>query len=141
VTSSALTQAIRLWLYKHRVTRTLDSGVQPLVFRYSQINACDTKLPIAYRTETMVRSTDLGYLTPRQYQNAFETTDMGFSRAHFSLEVVHTAGGVCKYKLSDDENKNPTFINGIKLEKGDICLLKENDILKSSTVELQFLLK
>lgn len=83
--SIALTQAIRLWLYKHRVTRTLDAGVLPLVLRYRQINACDTRLPIAYRTDTLVRSTALGYLSPREYEHVFETTDVAFRMAEWNV--------------------------------------------------------
>lgn len=83
--SNVLAQAIRLRVYKHRVSKTLDAGVLPLVLRYSQINACDTKLPMAYRTETMVRSTSLGYLTPREYQRVFETSDVGFRMAEWSV--------------------------------------------------------
>ena len=83
--SNALKQAIRLRLYKHRVTKTLDSGVLPMVLRYGQINACDTRLPIAYRTETVVRSTALGYLTPRQYQRVCETSDVGFRMAEWNV--------------------------------------------------------
>lgn len=83
--SDSLSQAIRLHVYKHRVTRTLDAGVLPLVLRYRQINACDTRLPIAYRTGTVVRSTALGYLTPREYRRAFETTDAGFRMAEWNV--------------------------------------------------------
>lgn len=83
--SNALTQAFRLRLYKNRVLRTLDSGVQPLALRYFQINACDTRLPIAYRTETVVRSTSMGYLTSREYQRACEDTDVGFRMAEWSI--------------------------------------------------------
>jgi EAL domain-containing protein (putative c-di-GMP-specific phosphodiesterase class I) len=85
VASNALSQAIRLRVYKHRVSRTLDAGVLPLVLRYRQINACDTKLPIAYRTETIVRSTALGYLTPEEYQHACESTQVSFRMAEWSV--------------------------------------------------------
>lgn len=83
--SNILAQAIRLRVYKHRVSRTLDAGVLPLVLRYCQINACDTRLPIAYRTGTVVRSTALGYLTPREYRNVFENTDAGFRMAEWNV--------------------------------------------------------
>lgn len=85
MTSNVLAQAIRLRVYKHRVTRTLDAGVLPLVLRYRQINACDSRLPIAYRTETIVRSTALGYLTQREYQHACENTEVGFRMAEWSI--------------------------------------------------------
>lgn len=84
-TSVGLKQAVRLTLYKHRVKRTLDSGVLPLVLRYDQINACDTRLPIAYRTKTLVRSTALGYLTPDEYMASCSKTEVGFRLAEWSV--------------------------------------------------------
>ncbi len=83
--SNTLMQAIRLQVYKHRVMKSLDAGVLPLVLRYCQINSCDTRLPVAYRTETVVRSTALGYLTLREYRHACETTDVGFRMAEWNV--------------------------------------------------------
>lgn len=80
-----LKQAIQLTLHKHRVLKTLDSGVLPLVLRYDQINACDTRLPIAYRTKTLVRSTALGYLTPDEYMASCANTEVGFRLAEWSV--------------------------------------------------------
>ena len=82
---NVLAQAIRLHMYKHRVTKTLDAGVLPLVLRYRQINACDTRLPVAYRAQTIVRSTALGYLTPNEYKEACENTEVGFRMAEWSV--------------------------------------------------------
>jgi len=79
--------------------------------------------------------------TPAKVNVQIETADMGFSRAHLCIEVVRLANGICKYKVYNDACKNPTFVNGEKIGKDDIYLLKDKDIIKSSTVELQFLLK
>ena len=79
--------------------------------------------------------------TPAKVNVRIETTDRGFSRAHLGLEVIKMPDNVRKYKICNDDNKNFTFVNGEKLEKEDILFLKNNDIIKSSTVELQFLLK
>lgn len=79
--------------------------------------------------------------TPAKVNVMIETSDMGFSRAHLGLEVVQVAGGVRKYKIFNDDNKNLTYVNGNIMEKEDKIFLKNNDIIKSSTVELQFLLK
>lgn len=78
--------------------------------------------------------------TPGKVNVRIETSDMGFSRSHLCLESVMQAG-VRKYKVYNDACKNPTFLNGEKIEKDDVLFLKENDIIKSSNVELQFLLK
>lgn len=79
--------------------------------------------------------------TPAKVNVRIETTDRGFSRAHLGIEVIKMADNVRKYKICNDDNKNFTFVNGDKLEKEDILFLKNKDIIKSSTVELQFLLK
>ena len=86
MSSNALRQAIRLFVYKHRVSKTLDAGVLPLVLRYRQINACDSRLPVAYRTETVVRSTALGYLPPHEYQKACENTEKNLARARTRID-------------------------------------------------------
>lgn len=83
--SEGVKQTIRLALYKRRIVRTLDSGVLPLVLRYDQINACDTRLPVAYRTSTLVRSTALGYLTPAQYETACNQNEVGYRLAEWSV--------------------------------------------------------
>ena len=78
--------------------------------------------------------------TPKRVNVRIETSDMGFSRAHMSLGAV-MQGDVCKYRIKNDENKNMTFVNGAELDKEDVVYLKDNDIIKSSSVELQFRLK
>lgn len=78
--------------------------------------------------------------TPPKVNVRIETSDMGFSRAHMCLEAVKQ-GNVRKYKIKNDENKNMTFVNGVELDKNDVVYLKDNDIIKSSSVELQFRLK
>ena len=83
--SKGLKQTIRLALYKYRIARTLDSGVLPLILRYDQINSCDTRLPVAYRTQTLVRSTELGYLTPDEYKNACDSSEVGFRLTEWSV--------------------------------------------------------
>lgn len=82
---NALAQAFRLRMYKHRVSRTLDSGVLPLVLRYYQINRCDTAMPIAYRTQTIVRSMSHGYLTPKEYAAVCESDEIGFRMAEWNV--------------------------------------------------------
>lgn len=81
----ALAQAFRLRMYKHRVSRTLDSGVLPLVLRYYQINSCETAMPVAYRTQTLVRSMSHGYLTPQEYTAACESDEVGFRMAEWNV--------------------------------------------------------
>ena len=80
-----LSRAFRIRVYRKRIARTLKSGVKPLSLKYSQLNACDTRLPIAYRTETVVRSMALGYLTASEYKNACETSDVGFRMAEWGV--------------------------------------------------------
>ena len=85
-----LSRDFRKYVYRKRIKKTLKAGVKPLVLKYSQLNACDTRLPIAYRTETVVRSMSLGYLTSSEYKKACETTDVGFRLAEWSvIEAMH----------------------------------------------------
>lgn len=81
----SLKQAIRLTLYKRSVVRTLKAGVLPIILRYDQVNACDTRLPIAYRTKTLIRSTALGYLTPDEYMASCADTEVGFRLAEWNV--------------------------------------------------------
>ena len=80
-----LSRAFREHVYRKSIERTLKAGVKPLSLKYSQLNACDTRLPIAYRTETVIRSMSLGYLTASEYKNACETSDVGFRLAEWSV--------------------------------------------------------
>lgn len=80
-----LSREFRKYVYRKRIKKTLKAGVKPLVLKYSQLSACDTRLPIAYRTETVVRSMSLGYLTSSEYKKACETSDVGFRLAEWSV--------------------------------------------------------
>ncbi len=81
----AIAQELRLRAYTHRVLRTLDSGVLPLVLRYDQINSCETMVPVAYRTQTVIRSTALGYLTHHEYNEVCESYEVGFRMAEWNV--------------------------------------------------------
>lgn len=39
------------------------------------------------------------------------------------------------------ENKNPTYINGIKVEKGDRIILSNGDVVKMANTELTFVVE
>ncbi len=140
--SNALTQAIRLRLYKHRVEKTLDSGVLPLVLRYHQINACDTRLPVAYRTQTVVRSTALGYLTPSTYQHVFETTDMGFRLAEWN--VIEAMKHITKFMESGRELQwisvrcPSRMVEYVDFYKWMKRLIKENNFRHPTKLCLEF---
>lgn len=83
--SEELRQKVRDERYKARVKQAVDSGVRPLVLKYYQINACDSKLPMAYRAVTVINSTSEGVLTPRQYHNATDKSKVGLHMAEWSV--------------------------------------------------------
>lgn len=73
------------------VAMTLASGVAPLEVRYSQINSCYRKLPIAYRSHTFVNSVTMGVLAPEQYQFASDGTERGIRLARWNVEQAIAA--------------------------------------------------
>ncbi len=75
----------KMRLYKQRVKMSIKSGVRPITLRYKQVNACDTSLPIAYRTETYIRSNALGVLRPCEYKDSCDGTMSGVRIAEWSV--------------------------------------------------------
>ena len=73
------------------VSMTLDSGVAPLEVRYSQINSCYRKLPVAYRAHTFINSVTMGVLTPEQYAFASDGTERGVRLARWNIEQAISA--------------------------------------------------
>lgn len=70
---------------------TLSSGVAPLEMRFSQINSCQRKLPMAYRTHTYINSITVGVIPPEKYAFAADSTDRGLRLAKWNLEEAITA--------------------------------------------------
>ena len=73
------------------VKMTLDSGIAPLEIRYSQINSCYKKLPVAYRSYTYVNSVVEGIISPEKYSYASDETETGIRLANFNLRAAMEA--------------------------------------------------
>ena len=73
------------------VKMTLDAGVAPLEIRYSQINACYRKVPVAYRAYTYVNSIVEGVISPEKYAYAADETEVGVRLARYSLKAAMNA--------------------------------------------------
>ena len=73
------------------VGMTLASGVAPLEVRFSQINSCFRKLPVAYRAHTFINSVTMGVLTPDEYTFASDGTDRGVKLARWNVEQAIAA--------------------------------------------------
>lgn len=137
-----LMQAIRMRYYKNRVSKTVDSGVLPLKLRYCQVNSCDGKLPIAYRTSTFVRSMSLGYISPRDYQTACETTDVGLRMAEWN--VVQAMKHITRFVESGREIQwisvhcPSKIVETVDLYKWMKRLIKENDFQYPDKLCLEF---
>lgn len=67
-----------------------------------------------------------------------DTTDMGMSRLHASLDVMKGSDGKYHVFISNLSNKNATYINGELLENDDKIGLKDGDIIKTSKTELRY---
>lgn len=63
----------------------LQAGVAPLEMRFSQINACYRRLPIAYRSYTYVNSVIEGVIPPEKYSFASDGTDRGIRLAKWNI--------------------------------------------------------
>lgn len=73
------------------VKMTLDSGVAPLEIRYSQINSCYRKLPVAYRSYTYINSMVEGVISPEKYSFAADETEIGTRLAQYNIKAAMDA--------------------------------------------------
>lgn len=73
------------------VKMTLDSGVAPLEIRYSQINSCYRKLPVAYRSYTYINSMLEGVISPEKYSFAADETETGERLARYNIKAAMDA--------------------------------------------------
>lgn len=69
---------------------------------------------------------------------AIVTDDAGLSRKHLKIEVSKGMDGTVRHWASNAENKNPTSINGKRLEAGDKVVLHDGDTISSSLTVLSF---
>ena len=67
------------------VGMAVSSGVAPLEMRFSQINSCYRKLPIAYRSFTYINSVTMGVLGPEKYCFATDGTDRGIRLSRWNI--------------------------------------------------------
>lgn len=67
------------------VNMTLTAGILPLEMRFSQINHCYRKVPIAYRTFTYVNSVVEGVIPPEKYVQAADGTDRGLRLSKWNI--------------------------------------------------------
>ena len=66
------------------------------------------------------------------------TGDVYMSRSHANVLVVKTESGRLKCILSNGSNKNPIYVNDVKLEKSDEVVLSEGDELKMGNTTVTF---
>jgi len=76
-------------LHAQYVRQTVESGVPPLELRYTAINDCYSKMPVAYRTATFVNSVVMGVLRQEEFSFATNVTETGVRLAKWNiLEAV-----------------------------------------------------
>lgn len=73
------------------VKMTIDSGVAPIEIRYSQINSCYRKLPVAYRSFTYINSVVEGIISPEKYAYAADETETGVRLAKYNIKAAMKA--------------------------------------------------
>lgn len=69
-----------------------------------------------------------------------ETLVKCFSRSHFYVDVLRY-GVDLKLKMYLAENKNDTFVNSERIEKGEKIILQEGDVIKCSSLELKVVIR
>lgn len=67
-----------------------------------------------------------------------ETKDRSMSRTHICIEVVKDEKGGYKHLLSDNNSKNNTLYNDAFLEKSEVVVLKDKDVLTLGNTVLRF---
>lgn len=65
---------------------TLSAGVKPIEMRFSQINSCYRKLPVAYRSFTYINSVIEGVVSPERYAYAADGTDRGLRISRWNMD-------------------------------------------------------
>ena len=73
------------------VKMTIDSGIAPIEIRYSQINSCYRKLPVAYRSFTYINSVVEGIISPEKYAYAADETETGVRLAKYNIKAAMKA--------------------------------------------------
>ena len=73
------------------IKMAIDSGIAPLEIRYSQINSCYRKLPVAYRSFTYINSMVEGVISPEKYSYASDETEVGVRLAEYNLKAAMNA--------------------------------------------------
>ena len=63
-------------------------------------------------------------------QVQIETSDLYMSRRHICIEVIRLTDGSTKVFVSNDKNKNSTYVNGSKLNTGDRVVLTNGTQIK-----------
>lgn len=72
-------------------------------------------------------------------EHQFANNDTFISRKHFEVNVIFNKSSlVYNHRLQDLDSRNGTKINGLKLFKGDVILLKQGDRLLAGKTELIF---
>ncbi|MFI3295392.1 MAG: FHA domain-containing protein [Rikenellaceae bacterium] len=68
-----------------------------------------------------------------------DSSDRTMSRSHVIVDVCRFTNNHLHY-ISNSNNTNPTFINGILIEAGDKMVLKGGEIIKMGNVLVKFVL-
>lgn len=67
--------------------------------------------------------------------------DKYFSRTHAVINVIPLPGGGVKASISEANNKNPIFVKGQPLLKGDQLILSEGDEIRMGNTSLIYTVK
>jgi len=85
---------------------TIQSCVKPLEMRFSQINGCYKKAPVAYRSYTYINSVVEGVIPPERYSFAADETERGVRLSGWTI-----AGAIEAIKKFDGAGRNVEFVS------------------------------
>lgn len=88
------------------IKMTIDAEIKPLELRYTAINQCFAKTPIAYRTETYINSVMMGCVTATVYKDKIAGTPEEEALFKWSIEEA-----IRNIREFEAKGRKPKFIS------------------------------
>ena len=86
-------------------------------------------------------SNTLGRKSPNSSSSIqLPTIDSYIGRNHAIIDVVMKSDSTFEHRLSDNNSKNGTFLNGVKIEPNEVFILTPNDTIRLGHTVLKFII-
>ena len=121
---------------------TIQSCVLPLEMRFSQINGCYKKTPIAYRSATFINSIIEGVIPPERYLYAADETDRGERLSKWNIgDAIKAVNAFNEAGRNIDfvtARVSPRIVREIDLYSYIKSILEENNFTQPEKLCLEF---